>query len=164
MNSITEEGWIGKLPLGQTIKNPIKANIITAITKDEMTDKRHKWAKLGFLSRFIPLSFSYNNLTKQQIREYIKDRIYHSDSPYDFKLPLDKKLDVALPKKLAQEIEKISLDISYENNLTGFRLQRQLQVLAMASALSNSRNIVTQSDVDTIKDIVPFINFNFTPI
>ena len=164
LNAITEEGWIGKLPLGQVINKPIKANVITALTQDEMIDKRHKWTKVGFLSRFIPLTFSYNMETKQQIREYIKDRIYQNDNPYDFELDLTKKIDVTLPKEMAKKIEKITLDISAESNLTGFRLQRQLQVLAMANALTNSRNVVTDIDIEVIKEITKFINFNFRPI
>jgi hypothetical protein len=161
MNSITEEGWIGKLPLGQVIDKPIRANVITALTKDELVDKRHKWTKMGFLSRFIPLSFSYNDATKQQIREYIKDRIYHSDLAQEFEIDLKTKIDIALPKDKAKDIEFIAKSISFRSNFTGFRLQRQLQVLAMASALSNKRNIVIDADVDLVKEISLFINFDF---
>jgi len=164
LNAITEEGWMGKLPLGQSIDRPIKANVITAITQDEMQDKRHKWAKMGFLSRFIPLSFSYNEDTKQQIREYIKDRIYHSDITQDFEIDMKDTIDVALPKKIAEEIEVIAKSIALKNNFTGFRLQRQLQVLAMGSALSNKRNIVTEDDIAVIREISYFINFNFNKL
>ena len=163
LNAITEEGWIGKLPMGQTISEPIKANVLTAITKEEMADKRHKWAKLGFLSRFIPLSFSYTEETKKKIREYIKDRIYKSDDMFDFKLP-EKKVNVVLPREFANQLEKITLKISKENNLTGFRLQRQLQVMALSNALANKKTMVDQSDVDVVKQIAHFINFNFTQI
>lgn len=161
INAITEEGWMGKLPMGQSIDRPIKANVITAITKDEMGDKRHKWVKIGFLSRFIPISFSYNEATKQQIREYIKDRIYKLDDMQDFEIEEKEKIDIALPKKLANEIEFIAKSIAIRNNLTGFRLQRQLQVLAMGNALSNKRNVVNEDDIKMIKEISLFINFDF---
>ena len=164
LNAITEEGWMGKLPLGQTISKPIKANVITALTQDEMMDKRHKWAKLGFLSRFIPMSFSYNNATKQQIREYIKDRIYHTDKIQEFELDMKNKIDVVLPKDLAQIIEEITLNIAEKDNLTGFRLQRQLQVMCMGCALMNTRSVVNISDVEIIQQISEFINFNFKQI
>ena len=161
INAITEEGWIGKLPLGQQIEKPIKANILTALTSDELTDKRHKWSQMGFLSRFIPLSFSYEESTKQQIREYIKNRVYKTDNPYDFVIDLKEKINVALPKKMADEIEIITKKIGMRDNFTGFRLQRQLQVLAMGNALSNKRNLVNKDDIDVIKEISLFINFNY---
>lgn len=166
LNSMTEEGWIGSLPLGQKIDKPIKANLITAITRDEIIDKRHKWAQIGFLSRLIPLSFSYNQDTKDLIRNYIMDRVYHTDNPYTFEVPKE-KVDVILPKNLAKEIDKISAHILIklkERNTTGFRLLRQLQVLAMANALINKRNMVIEQDIDTIKEITKFINFNFVEL
>ena len=159
INAITEEGWIGKLPLGQVIDKPIHANILTAITRDELEDKRHKWAKIGFMSRFIPVSFSYHENTKSQIREYIKNRIYRDDNLYNFKI--SDPIDISLPKNIADKIEDISLDISTSENILGFRLQRQLQVLAMASALSNGRNLVNDSDVEIINQISKYINFRY---
>ena len=163
MNAITEEGWTGKLPLGQVTSKTIYANIITALTTDELRDKRHKWNKIGFLSRFIPVTYSYSKLTVRQIREYIKDRIYHTDKPYDFKVPKI-EIDVTLPKELAREIENLSLDISEEENILGFRLQRQLQVLAMSNAVASQRNLVINEDIKIIEKITKFINYNFNPI
>jgi hypothetical protein len=166
INAITEEGWSGKLPLGQTIDKPINANLITAITKDEINDKRHKWAQIGFMSRFLPITFSYNNDTKQLIRSYIKDRVYHTDIALDFEIPKE-KVDIALPKKFANDIEEISkivLSNLEDDNLCGFRLQRQLQVLAMSSALSNQRNIVSEGDIEVVREVVKFINFKFEEI
>jgi hypothetical protein len=163
INAITEEGWIGKLPLGQIVNTPIFANILTAITEDEILDKRYKWARMGFLSRFVPLSYKYQEKTKRLIREYIKDRMYKEDKPHDFKTPKE-PIDITLPKQIADKIESIVLDISEKNNLLGFRLQRQLQVLAMSNALSNQRNVVTEDDFKVIEMISNFINFRFNPI
>lgn len=166
LNAITEEGWIGTLPLGQKIDKPIVANLLTAITKDELKDKRHKWSQTGFISRLIPLSFSYNTDTKALIKNYIMDRVYHTDKSFDFELPKE-KIDVILPKPLAKEIDIISVKILQnlkEKNLTGFRLLRQLQVLAMANCISNKRNMVNEDDVETIRQITKFINFDFEKV
>lgn len=163
LNAMTEEGWIGKLQSGAMIPKPIIANLITAITKEEMTDKRHKWNSIGFLSRLIPISYDYSTDSRRQIREYIKDRVYVTDKPYDFELPKE-KIDIVLPKELANEIEKITMSICLRDNLTGFRLQKQLQTLTMANALVMGRSVVTQSDVDMIKQVSEFINFDFKQI
>ena len=163
MNAITEEGWTGRLPLGQSINKPIHMNILTALTEDTLRDKRHKWTKMGFLSRFVPLSFSYFEKTKSQIMEYIKDRIYNVENPYDFEVPKN-KIDVSLPKAMANQIQNISLDIMKDTNLLGFRLQKQLQTLSMANAVCNNRNLVISDDLDVIKEISKFINFSFNKI
>lgn len=166
MNSITEEGWVGKLPLGQTIDKPIHANIITSLTSDSLKDKRRKWASMGFLSRFVPLTFSYKETTKENVRSYIQDRVYHTDEPYVFDVPRESK-DVLLRKQDAENVLRVSKDIMIAfgmTNYTGFRLQRQLQGLCMANALSNGRNMTTDQDVETIRNISKFINFDFQKI
>ena len=88
------------------------------------------------------------------------------DGSYGFSFEIEEKekYDITLPKKLANEIEYISKSIAFKNNFTGFRLQRQLQVLAMANALSNKRNVVNNDDIDMIKEISLFINFDFKQI
>lgn len=162
ISAVTEEGWIGKLPLGQIIEKPIIANFLTALTTDELNDKRHKWTKTGFLSRFLPISFSYSEKTKQQIREYIKDRMYNKEEPANFKIEHQRQIN--LPIDIANKIEEISLDISEKNNILGFRLQRQLQVLTMANAFSNERSLVSMDDYKEIKHLSRFINFNFSEV
>ena len=44
-----------------------KANVITAVTDDELRDARHSWRKIGFLSRFIIFSYSYGISTVTEI-------------------------------------------------------------------------------------------------
>jgi len=46
----------------------------------------------------------------------------------------------------------------------GFRLQKHLQKLAMASALRDKRHVVEQKDVDAIKDLASCINLEYYPI
>lgn len=161
MNAITEEGWRGRLPLGQVIEKPIVANVITALTKEELEDKRHKWAKIGFLSRFLPVSYKYAEKTKSLIRDYIKDRIYRGEKPYDSSFLPKEEVDVLLPRDIAEKIESIVLDISAEENILGFRLQRQLQTLAMANAALKGESKVTESDYEIVKEISKFINYKF---
>lgn len=163
LNAITAEGWIGRLPLGQMIDRPIILNVITALTEGELRDKRHKWAQLGFLSRFVPLSYSYSRTTKDRIRNYIKDRIYVKDNVFNFEIPKS-PVDIILPPEEGEALKSISIHLSEQNNLTGFRLQRQLQTLAMANALVSGRTVVNEEDVKIIQKIAELINFDFNPL
>ncbi|GAI07860.1 unnamed protein product, partial [marine sediment metagenome] len=166
LNSVTEEGWVGKLPLGQHVGKPVTANLITALTESELGDRRYKWSRFGFLSRVVPLTFKYGEDTAGLIRSYIKDRLYHQDNPYDFELPKD-KIDVAIPpdvSEMVQELCFVVMDRLKVKNMLGFRLQRQLQVLTMASAISNGRNLVNSSDFEAVKEISAFINYKYKEI
>jgi DNA replication initiation complex subunit (GINS family) len=46
----------------------------------------------------------------------------------------------------------------------GFRLQKQIQRLAMASALKNGRERVTPEDVELIQELSNYINLNYNQI
>ena len=60
MNNLIKEG-IAKIATYATIwDKEAKANVVTAVTDEAFEDARHKWAKMGFLSRFIIFSYSYN--------------------------------------------------------------------------------------------------------
>jgi hypothetical protein len=166
LNAITEEGWMGKLQSGQTIDRKILANVITALVYHEILDKRRRWLQLGFLSRFVPLSFSYSAETKDKIRDYIRGRDYKNDSPNDENIGI-KPESVALTDEMAQKLQNITMSALLrfkEQNLTGFRLQRQLQVLAMASALTRGKQEVEEVDIELIREISYFINFDFNKI
>lgn len=163
LSALTEEGWVGKLPLGQVVDRPVTANVITALTESELKDKRYKWARRGFMSRFVPLSYSYDRRTKDLIREYIKNRVYQQDDPYVFETPKN-NVDVVLPPDIAEEVRGITLNIALGENILGFRLQRQLQVLTMANALVSGRTVATTDDVKVIETLSKFINFDFKEI
>jgi len=163
LNAITEEGWVGKLPTGRVVDKPVHLNVITALTMDELKDKRHRWAKMGFLSRFLPISYTYKNETVNLIRGYIKSRMYHTEDFHTFKIP-ESDIEIAHGSNIADMVEKITLDISEKENIMGFRLERQLQVLCMANAIASGRTITTEEDVEIIKRLSKYINYRFSPI
>lgn len=163
LSALTEEGWHGTLPLGRRIDKPLRANVVTAITEDEIMDKRHKWSSIGFLSRFVPVTYRYNEDTEAMVRQYIKDRKYQTDDAIILEYP-KKPVDITLPSDIANELENINLKIAKANNIFGFRLQRQLQTLAMANALMSGRNLVTNSDLEIIQKLSKHINFNFNKV
>jgi len=167
LNSLVEEGWTGKLPMGGSVDKPLNCNVITALTEDEIRDKRHKWAKLGFLSRFLPISYSYQFKTKERIRNYIQDRKYMvEDKPKEHRMPTESS-EVTLTKDVGEKIKGLSRKIVEEikeKNLYGFRLQRQLQTLALSNALLSNRKITNDDDFDIINNLTKHINFNFNPL
>jgi hypothetical protein len=60
LNNLIEEG-VAKMTTYATVWNKdCNANVITAVTDEELRDARHNWAKIGFLSRFIMFSYSYS--------------------------------------------------------------------------------------------------------
>ena len=73
-------------------------------------------------------------------------------------------VDVKGNPALFSQLELLSSKIGREAGGYGIRLQRNLQVLAKASALSNDRKEVVQEDIDTILKLGNWINDRFNPL
>jgi len=170
---------------GIVMTSPQVVSIIGCIPKDQLEDRRHKWARAGFMSRMLPVSYRYSRQMITEIKDSIKSRVYISDSPIALDvewipktkvtLPsgieiIKQKVPVELPKYLAEHLsdaeEKIAaLDKTKMNYTYGFRLQKQLQRLVMGYALSQQRDYVTGADIDVFWDeMFPFLNLDYTKL
>ena len=56
MNALIEEGIASAstYAMRRTSEKHVKCGIITAITGEELSDQRHNWGRIGFLSRIVP--------------------------------------------------------------------------------------------------------------
>ena len=147
---------------------PVQCGLIATLAKDILEDGRHHWSRMGFMSRLLPISYDYGITTKMEIQQSIARRDYQGDTPINLNLP---KIDVAVKLDLPQGNELMALTntlISVGKNsagrVYGFRLQKHLQRLAMASAIKDGRDIVLQKDVDLVKDLSSVINLEYYPI
>jgi hypothetical protein len=70
LNSLLEEGVLAMSTYAtprMIYAKPIRCGLIAAITSEEFSDRRHKWERLGFLSRMLPFSYSYSTPTVSKI-------------------------------------------------------------------------------------------------
>jgi len=165
-NALIEEGVVDMsiyykaFESSETEKIALRCGLITAITKDELFDMRHRWLKLGFMSRVMPVSYAYSKLTQQQIMEFIMHEEHLKDNGSLFKLP-KKKHKIKLPYDIAQKMSMYTYQLSNVKNVYGFRLQRQFQALLKASALEDNRRKVTEKDLKKIAPMMEYINLEF---
>jgi len=180
-NSLVEEGvlrvstYAEKLgvPLQgmeQVQPKPVQCGLIATMAKGMLLDGRHHWSRMGFMSRMLPISYDYGAGTQLDIHKSIAEREYLSDTPIKLSLP-DGDVEVRLESPLADDLLVLasglaSLLTSNKNpeKVYGFRLQKHLQKLAMASALKEGRNVVTQSDVDYVRSLAGCINLEYYPL
>ena len=109
LNNLIEEG-VAKMTTYATVWNKdVNANVITAVTDEELRDARHNWAKIGFLSRFILFSYSYSIST---ITEILNAYSRHGLSIKEVKMKVPKKqVDIKLSPELADKINPIAMKI-----------------------------------------------------
>lgn len=180
LNSLIEEGivristyaqqiGVPQQSTGQSQPIPVKCGLIATLAKGVLLDGRHHWSRMGFMSRLLPISYDYTASTQLDIHKAIAQRHYLSATPIRLNLPTQDE-DVKLGSPEAGDLLVLAggLTVVVGRNspekIYGFRLQKHLQRLAMASALKNGRDIVTQSDVDYIRSLAGCINLEYYPL
>jgi len=130
-----QERWAGFPNIG----------ILTSVTPQIFKSKRGRWRATGFLSRFLPVSFSYSPETVHTIHKGIANG-YKLPDPRPIKLPEGDPIitieapDAAILSRRAEELGK-------RMKTYGFRYQKTLRRLAMGRALSRGRGTVNHTDI-----------------
>ncbi len=146
-NSLVEEGImnISTFALQLELKKPIRAALLTSIAVEDFNRMQKRLAAIGFLSRFMILSYDYD---KKYIRDVLREIAQSKGewSPVKLKLP-NAEVQVNLPGGLAQQMTPRAEAIGERLHSYGFRALHMLMSLAKASALSDGRDEVTLEDV-----------------
>jgi hypothetical protein len=152
---------------GIKLTAPTPVGLIGGIPRDELLDQRHKWARAGFMSRMLPMSYSYSQIIIDQIKQAIIQRQYIHNLPIKLAFPTS-KVKVALPLNIATDIlvlentlrQSRPLDYTY-----GFRLLKQLQRLVMGYALAQGRDYVLPTDFLNMRDrLFRYINLDYNEL
>ena len=161
LNGLTEEGIVEVHTFAQDFKvDGLNVGLVSTITPSILNDSRHRWTRMGFLSRMLPVAYKYSQKTAQEVLNSITKREYKEYTPKQLNMPIERQ-EVNLPRKYAQAMlpltERFSLSLKKAERLYGFRHQKQLQVLLQAHALMSGRDKVNSEDVDAVKSIIGFV-------
>jgi len=162
LNNLIEEGIAKQTTYATIWEKEVKANVITAITEEELKDARHDWAKMGFLSRFITFSFGYPISTITKVLEYYSTHppIF---SPIKIKFPKS-EVEIRLSKEIADKLDPIAIKLGNSMNLYGFRAKINFRSFIKAIALRNGRREATMQDFEEFLELARWINLDFNPL
>lgn len=156
LNDLTEEGLF-EIRM-QNMKENFKGRtvgIITATTSDSWESNKSKWEDIGFSSRMLKISYSHSKKTKEDIFNYIYERGYLKES---------KKEKIKFPKNPVKITLSSELSKQLKKETTTYRSQKQMQLLALSSALIRNSKKVEQQDINKVINLSKFINMEFTEI
>jgi hypothetical protein len=168
-NSMVEEGVMGQSTYAETIipdagkPIPIKCGLIATLARGILEDGRHHWSNMGFMSRMLPISYDYSTNTIMRIRKAISEKEYLDNTPIIVTLPKEDRA-IGLESPQSDHLVILTAALVSVEKAYGFRLQKQLQRLAMANALKNGREKVTAEDVEMIQELSNYINLNYNQI
>jgi len=178
LNSLIEEG-IFRVSTGFiTIDKPIKLGLITSTTKKELFDKRRGWLSIGFISRMLPISWTFTDTDVIQILQALASGGLEGVNPEEIKLRARKvEGDPTIFQKLipyAQAIEASAnryLTRGKEGELIEvkveaypFRRQKQLMIFLMSNALLRGSPKVEEKDFEEFQALVRWMNYDLNPL
>ncbi len=139
-----------------------KANVITAVTDEELADSRHSWGKIGFLSRFIIFSYSYGIST---VSEILNSHSLNGNEENETKIKLPKtEVSIELPKEIADKLDPISTKVGEQFRLYGFRAKINFRSLLKCLAYRNNQKTVTDEEFQDFLKLADYMSFDYNPI
>lgn len=169
LNALTEEGITNiatyanrGIPKEATDKQKnahINCGVITCITRNEYQKKKTRWQSLGFLSRFLPIQYSYSSECVDDILHKVAENVKELEENKDLGFP-DGKQRVELPSEIAKKMIPFSKNIGTMIDAYGIRLQVIFDTLLKANALKGGRHTVEDKDFDDLMGYIEFIKYN----
>lgn len=174
LNSLTEEGVASyhTMFVDLNIQSPHPIGLVGGVTKEMLMESRIEWAKVGFLSRMLPVTWNYKGDTVTEIMQYVMRRQYVNEKKTNLDFP-DTEQKVNLPYELAEKLKPLAdklvaadkqAKMKTAEDAFGFRYQRHFQRLAMACALSQGRDEVNITDINRVRVLSRFCNLDFTKV
>lgn len=126
------------------LTSPTTVGAIVCLPRNAFGYNRMEWEVSGFLSRFIVVSYKYNDATIERIFDSIMNRDYLTESRIKLDFP-DQRADISIPPGIAQKARALSYKASEkarkDGKLYGFRdLKNILCLLTANVVLENMQN------------------------
>ena len=177
----------------RSFSKPIRAGIITGITKPLFESRIKAWQNNGFLSRILPLTFDYSPLTIKEINDHIQRGDYNKSERIEKNFEMYKPLSfsVEIPEDIGKRLNLLAETLKERNETYtmsrsymskgrdykihlqkyGFRLHKQLRSLIKGVCLYNCTiqpeqftYTVTEKDFDDLMEFTKYMNFGFKEI
>jgi hypothetical protein len=133
-----------------------KIGLLAAITPTQYYDRRARWSRMGFLTRFLSIHFTYTENTVNTVHTMIKQG---QTLPEAVAEPLpDQEVEVHLPEKTALLILEAAVKVSNLYQTYGFRFHKQFRALVKGLALSRGHTEVTADDAAELISWLQFFN------
>lgn len=177
LNAMIEEGVRTSMFYGQELdlKKNVQCGLITSITPDLYKRQFRSWYEIGFLTRFIPVSYTYSEQTRLAIMKMItgNDEIPLGDILSKFKKSGNKNICIGenvlamlrlyteeLVKKLnSYQITSWVGDTPYKikMDIQGFRLAKQLILLTKAIAFERNLDEADAVCLEELKELLQYM-------
>jgi len=144
-------------------KFPVKAGLITATTIGSFEEFMHRWITTGFLSRLIPFSFEHSRDTQNRIIHNLENKIPDMIGNVEYKI--NRHLQpVKTSPILLHQLNVFAEGLAKQTEAMPYRANIQLHTLAETLATIQGQTVLTQKHVETVVDLLTYVNYSFNDI
>ncbi len=145
--SLMEEGESETSDAGgrESWANFPRIGCLMAITPSYFKSKRGRWRQTGFLTRFVPVSFSYSAESVKAVHEAISNG-HKIPAPTPERLP-ELPVGVKCSREHSKMLGKVAEELGVKMKTYGFRYHRVLRTLAKAQACIEGCGTVEDSHI-----------------
>jgi len=137
--------------------------LISGITPEYFNSNNAIWKRDGFLSRFLPFSYSHSAKSTEKILANIKDRVKNIDD-FDMVVRIGKKIKYPECSDTIDKDRRLIMYSLLNPQEPPYRMYQQIIALCNASAIIRGSNSVTEKDIELVKTLAEFINRKQIPI
>jgi hypothetical protein len=144
---------------------PLTRIVILCTTPEFAKERRSRWVKSGCLSRMLPISFCHSKKLQDTIVDYIVSGVRKSDKNVKavqlkfYKNPVA----IDIPQQMTDEVKRLvefAKKRSYAFAL--YRIAAQYTAMLKSHALRAGRRIVSDKDLQFLRDMDDYVNFSCT--
>jgi hypothetical protein len=162
--SMVEEGIqnIDVFGMDRHFSHKLKAGLVSGITPEYFNQNSRIWKSDGFLSRFLPFSYSHSPKTVEKILTNIRDK---RDTINTFKISIKKKSkEPTRSESIDNEIKIIAYQLLESTKDLPYRRYLQLVALCNASAVLRGSTTIEKRDTELVRALSGYVNKALIPI
>lgn len=183
LNALIEEGVRTSMYYGQEInlKKNVKCGLISSITPTLYNQQFKAWNDMGFLSRFLTVSYEYSDETRSEIMKIISG---DGHVPFDetvIQMRRSGRKDVTINKDIAAAIRLYTEDLTKKLqtycvivwhgeqrqkvylSIQGFRLHNQIRLLMKAMAYDKGLAQANYECLEELKNLLEYVGMPDNP-
>lgn len=134
---------------------PIKGGLISAITPEYFNSSSKIWKSDGFLSRFLPFSYSHSPESTKQVLDNIKNK-NNPITKFGLKVKTSGVKEPSRTDDIDNQIRLMAYEIAEGD--PPYRPYLQMIALCNSSAVFRESTKVEKEDIDLIRSLLVFIN------
>ena len=154
------------------LKNPVTVGAVVCLPRNAFGENKLSWEISGFLSRFLVITYRYNDNTIEKVFDSIENREYLTETKTDLYLP-DQEIAVRIPKDIANKCRVLAQELTAQSRkdgkVYGYRELKNIfkligAMIVLGNCNGSDRTVVNEDDLSEVMRLSYLFTENFNAL